>query len=114
MVRGVVELVAQYHGMRPEILLARTRVRDVMDARQVAMYVARRCTTASLVLIGRIHGRHHSTVIHDIRAVQNRIDTIPGYGRFVEGIEKAASRRTGIHAATVRAIIHRADRGVPA
>jgi chromosomal replication initiation ATPase DnaA len=95
-VRAVIELVSAYTGVSREVLLGSTKHRDTSDARQLSMWVARRCTSASFLEIARQHNRHHSTVIHAIRAVQARIDTIIGYKRFVAGVEKIAARRTGI------------------
>ncbi|MCL6594902.1 MAG: chromosomal replication initiator protein DnaA [Firmicutes bacterium] len=57
--------VAAYYGIDPEALSAKSRTRAVAFPRQVAMYLSRRLTDASLPRIGEAFGgRDHTTVLH--------------------------------------------------
>jgi hypothetical protein len=57
--------------MRDPELTVRTNRRAYVLPRQVAMYIARQVTAASLQEIGRQFGaRHHSTVIHAVRKIE--------------------------------------------
>jgi chromosomal replication initiator protein len=69
----VIEVVAHYFDTTPEALSSRTRRRDILVPRQLAMYLCRRFTDASLVEIGRLLGREHSSVRNAIRVVEQRI-----------------------------------------
>ncbi|MBE3599645.1 MAG: chromosomal replication initiator protein DnaA [Limnochordaceae bacterium] len=64
-------VVAQHFGIEPEELRGKSRTRDVAFARQIAMFLARELTQASLPHIGdQFGGRDHSTVLHAIERVQ--------------------------------------------
>ena len=72
-VRDVVEAVATYFKKRPDELAARTRRRDVLVPRQLAMYLGHRYTGASLSVIGTALGRDHSAAANAVRVVERRI-----------------------------------------
>ncbi|MGE5486146.1 MAG: chromosomal replication initiator protein DnaA [Ignavibacteriales bacterium] len=59
------KVVAEHYGLDPEDLKEKRRTRNVAFPRQVAMYLARELTDASLPRVGEIFGgRDHTTVIH--------------------------------------------------
>ncbi|MDX2140821.1 MAG: chromosomal replication initiator protein DnaA [Chloroflexota bacterium] len=63
--RQVLETVAFYHGLEVEDLAGPKRNGPINQARQIAMYLAREYTNASLHQIGdAFGGRKHSTVLH--------------------------------------------------
>ena len=66
--------VSEYFSVPIDDLKAKTRKREIVIARQVAMYIAKEFTSYSLETIGDFFGgRHHSTVIHAIQAVNEAI-----------------------------------------
>lgn len=69
----VVEVVAGYFKTTAPALAARSRRRDVVVPRQLAMYLARRYTTASLQRIGEALGRDHPAVSHALQVVERQI-----------------------------------------
>jgi len=69
----VIEIVASYFKKRPDELAVRSRRRDVLAPRQLAMYLCHRYTGASLSEIGAALGRDHSAVANATRAVERRI-----------------------------------------
>jgi chromosomal replication initiator protein len=56
--------VCQYYNIRPELLRGRQRERDIVWPRQVAMYLMREETGASLLQIGQELGKDHTTILH--------------------------------------------------
>jgi chromosomal replication initiator protein len=70
---GVVETVAAYFKRRPDELAARSRRRDVLQPRQLAMYLCHRYTGASLSEIGGALGRDHSAAANAVRKVERQI-----------------------------------------
>jgi chromosomal replication initiator protein len=63
--------VADYYQMKTGELKSRNNAKSVAMPRQVAMYLCKLLTNASLPEIGRsFGGKHHSTVIHSIRKVE--------------------------------------------
>ena len=63
--------VADYYQLRSADLRSRNNSKSVAMPRQIAMYLCKALTHASLPEIGRsFGGKHHSTVIHSIRKVE--------------------------------------------
>jgi len=69
----VVEAVAAFFRTRPEILAGRSRRRDVLWPRQLAMVLCRRYTGASHAEIGRLFGRQHTAVHNAVRVVERAL-----------------------------------------
>ena len=67
--RGVVA----YFGLRRTELKSRSNAMRVAFPRQVAMYLSKKLTQASLPEIGRrFGGKHHSTVIHALQKIEKK------------------------------------------
>lgn len=64
------------------------RATNVVRARQLAIYVARNSTSASLAEIARAFGRDHSTVLHSIRTVEKRLEPGSDVHRALEAIHE--------------------------
>jgi chromosomal replication initiator protein len=63
--------VADYYQLKVADLRARNNSKSVALPRQIAMYLCKALTHASLPEIGRsFGGKHHSTVIHSIRKIE--------------------------------------------
>jgi chromosomal replication initiator protein len=64
--------VAEYYNLKLSELKSRNNSKSVAKPRQIAMYLCKLLTHASLPEIGRsFGGKHHSTVIHSIRKVND-------------------------------------------
>ena len=75
-----------------EILQSKTRKRHVVQARQLAMFFAKRYTKASLANIGsQIGDRDHATVLHACKTVDNLVSTDKQFKKFVDDINKKLS-----------------------
>ena len=89
------EVVCGHFGISIERVRGRTRKREVVQARQVAMHFAKQHTQHSLKTIGlHFGGRDHSTVIHALRTVENNLETDPKYAQMVEEIQRKIDLRT--------------------
>jgi chromosomal replication initiator protein len=71
--RDVIDVVASFFSVRPDALAARTRRRDVLWPRQLAMALCLRHTDSSAAEIGRLFGREHTAVRNAARSVERRI-----------------------------------------
>jgi chromosomal replication initiator protein len=68
-------VVCEYFDIPEDLLRAKTRKQEVVNARQVAMYLSKELTNSSLKTIGlHFGGRDHSTVIHSCQAIQDHIN----------------------------------------
>ena len=64
-VQDIIDEVAAYYSLTAEELCSASRSRQLVNARQIAMYLTRELTDLSLPRIGRAFGnRDHSTVMH--------------------------------------------------
>src|SRR5215468_8573794 len=82
--------VADYYSLKLADLKSRNNSKSVATPRQVAMYLCKMLTSASLPEIGRsFGGKHHSTVIHSIRKVDDMRKRDPDFNslinNFLEG-----------------------------
>ncbi len=69
----IAKAVAETFGMRVSELKARNNSKPIVYPRQIAMYLAKQLTQASLPEIARYYGgKHHSTVIHSIRKIEQQ------------------------------------------
>lgn len=79
------DMVARRWRVRPEALASKRRTKDLTVPRQVAMYLIKEALDTSLVRIGEIFGgRDHSTVIHSIRKVEQKMADDPDFRQRVE------------------------------
>ena len=75
-VSGIVKRVAAAFGVSEAELLGASRLRNVLRARQAAMYLVRELTGLSLPRIGAaLGGRDHTTVLHACRKVEGELGT---------------------------------------
>ena len=66
------KFVSEYYQLKLGELKSRNNSKSVAMPRQIAMYLCKNLTTASLPEIGKsFGGKHHSTVIHSIRKIED-------------------------------------------
>jgi len=83
------KVVCDYFNMQVDALQAKTRKREIVQARQIAMYFSKSLTKYSLASIGaQIGSKDHATVLHACKTVNNLKDTDKNFRQFVEDIEK--------------------------
>lgn len=80
----VVDHVSRYFSISGEDIYSNKRKSEILMARQIAMYITREMTDLSLSLIGeKFGGKNHSTVLHSIRQIENRIETDPKFSQSI-------------------------------
>ena len=85
----VLEGVSSYYSISIQDITGTSRLREIMIPRQVAMYLGKKYLRMSLSQLGdRFSGRDHSTVIHSIRKVEQKIKDDPLLLREVRAIER--------------------------
>ncbi|GGE44070.1 chromosomal replication initiator protein DnaA [Psychroflexus planctonicus] len=79
--------VSEYFNMDIETLQSKTRKRHIVQARQIAMYFAKKMTKSSLASIGKqIGSRDHATVLHACKTVDNLQSTDKEFKKYVEDL----------------------------
>ena len=84
--------MAEYYQLKLHDLESRNNSKSVAMPRQIAMYLCKMLTHASLPEIGRsFGGKHHSTVIHSIKKVDEMRKKNPEFhtlvGNFIESFK---------------------------
>lgn len=89
--------VSDYFKVELEDLKAKTRKKEIVIARQVAMYFSKDYTNHSLKSIGyHFGGRDHSTVIHAVQSVNDMIDTNSKFRYAIDELKKKLKIRTAV------------------
>ena len=87
--------VSDYFHVSQDDLKAKTRKKEIVIARQVAMYFSKDYTNHSLKSIGyHFGGRDHSTVIHALQSVNDMLDTDSKFRFSVDELKKKLKMRT--------------------
>lgn len=83
------KVVCNYFDVAVDSLQSKTRKREIVQARQVAMYFSKNLTKSSLATIGsQIGGKDHATVLHACKTVNNLAETDKQFKYQIEEIEK--------------------------
>jgi chromosomal replication initiator protein len=81
---------ADFFGVRISDMRAKNRARGIAFPRQIAMYLARQLTHASLAEVGRAFGgKDHTTVIHAVDKVQNLILEDPKFKKTLDTLTQS-------------------------
>ena len=85
----VQKVVCDYFNITRDVFLSKTRKRQIVQARQIAMYMSRNLINCSLSTIGaEIGGKDHATVLHACTTVNDLMSTDKTFRQYVTDIEK--------------------------
>lgn len=88
------DVVCDYFGISNDAFLSGTRKREIVQARQIAMYLSRNLTNTSLDSIGtQIGGKNHATVLYAYNTVCDLKDTDRSFRQYITDIEKRLKER---------------------
>ncbi|MDE2730762.1 MAG: chromosomal replication initiator protein DnaA [Bacteroidota bacterium] len=83
------KIVCHYLNVDQRLLSGRTRRREIVQARHLAMYFCREFTQHTTSKIGEAFGgRDHSTVIHAIKSINNQIETNANFKSVVKNVRQ--------------------------
>ncbi len=85
----ILDAVCRHFGVTTTAVCSRSRKREFVVARQVAMYLSQKYIKMPASRIGQlIGGRDHSTVIHSCAQVEDRIKTDKGFSADIKSLEQ--------------------------
>ncbi len=88
-VNKITETVSNYFQIDSELLLSNTRKREIVQARQIAMYLCRSLINLSLDNIGKeMGGKNHATVLYAYNAVSDLLKVDQSFKNSVNDLEK--------------------------
>jgi chromosomal replication initiator protein len=83
------KVVCDYFSLPVEVINSKTRKREIVQARQLAMYFSKKHTKNSLNTIGLHCGnKDHATVLHAVKTVKNLMETDKKFKVYVEEIDQ--------------------------
>jgi chromosomal replication initiator protein len=84
---SIQKAVAEKYGIKQTQLKEKSNTKTIVVPRQVAMYLVKELTTASLPEIGRAFGgKHHTTVIHSINKIERQRQSDPDLNRLLHSL----------------------------
>lgn len=84
----IIEQVCEACAVSKDDLFSQSRKANVVQARQIAMFLAQKYTDLSVAKIGALIGkRNHTTVLHSVRLITDHLDTDKKLKAKVEEIE---------------------------
>jgi chromosomal replication initiator protein len=93
-IKSIQEAAAHLFGLSVEALTGESTKRSVAIPRNIAVYITRQLTDATLAEIGlHFGGRHHSTVMNSIAAIEKQRRTNPDLDRAVCKLLKILEQR---------------------
>ena len=86
-IEAIQRSVAERYSIKPAQLREKSNRKEIVVPRQVAMYLAKELTQASLPEIGRAFGgKHHTTVIHSITKIARQRQTDPDLNKLINSL----------------------------
>ncbi len=91
-IKDIIKIIAEFYNLEEETLYEKTRRKEVVRSRQVAMYILREDFSISYPLIGRkMGGKDHTTVIHSCLKVKEELKNDPEIHNEIEKIRSLLS-----------------------
>lgn len=89
----IIAKIADYYNITPEEIMGKSKIKNVSNARHIAIYLIRSLTGLTLEDIGKVFGRDHSTVLHSIRKVEESLPSDPETADIVRDITANISNK---------------------
>lgn len=90
----ILRVVCKHFGLEPSAIHTKSRKREVVQARQIAMYLAKNHTDLSTSKIGKFIGnKDHATVLHACKTVKGQLEVDKSFYAEVEEIETSLKRK---------------------
>jgi chromosomal replication initiator protein len=85
---SIQKIVSTFFNIKMSDLKVKRKYKGYVIPRQIAMYLSRKLTSASLLEIGeKFGGKDHSTVLHSIKKVEERISKEPSFKEMIENLQ---------------------------
>lgn len=93
-IEDIIDKVCKHFDIDPSTIHSKSRKREVVQVRQLAMYLSKKHTDSSSSKIGQLVGnRDHATVLHACKIVKGQVDVDKTFRAEVEEIEASLRRK---------------------
>ena len=90
----ILKVVCKHFDLEPSAIHTKSRKREVVQARQIAMYLAKNHTDFSTSKIGKFIGnKDHATVLHACKTVKGQLEVDKSFHAEVQEIESLLKKR---------------------
>ncbi len=101
-IKDVLKAVCEYYNIEEKSLYEKTRRKEVVKPRQIAMYILRQDFNTSYPYIGaKLGGRDHTTVIHACEKIKSAIKSSPTLEQEIDSIKNAIYSGQALAGATI-------------
>ena len=84
----ILDYICRFYGLEESVIRGQQRIRDAVQARQIAMYLIRSMTNLSLDEIGKVFdNRDHSTVLYSIQQIEKKMKKDASFAETVKEIK---------------------------
>ena len=90
-IEHIQEKTAAFFGLRLADMRAKGRTKAVAFPRQIAMYLARQLTHASLAEVGRAFAKDHTTVLHAVDKIQTLLQDDPKFKKTIDTLTQGVT-----------------------
>lgn len=92
-VESISEIVCKHLKIKTELLQTASRKREIVQARQITMYLSKQYTELSLAQIGAVIGKkNHATVLHACRTIKDQIEVDKSFRDEIDEIQRMITK----------------------
>ena len=96
-VDDIIKTVCKHYDLETSAIHTKSRKREVVQARQIAMYLAKNYTDLSTSKIGKFIGnKDHATVLHACKTVKGQLEVDKSFHSEVKQLEASLKKREAI------------------
>ena len=93
-IESIIQKVCEHYKMDESVIHTKSRRREVVQVRQIAMYLAKKHTDVSASKIGHLIGnRDHATVLHDCKIVKDQVTVDKEFRAEIDKIESSIKQK---------------------
>ena len=90
---SIIEIVAKEYNLTKDVLVSRQKGDNVVEARNIAIYLCRKKTNCALQELGDFFGNRDHTTIHHVEvSVKQKMESAPEFAEKVKRIDEAVER----------------------
>jgi chromosomal replication initiator protein len=90
LIDNIIRVVSEYFSLTPNDLKGKKKTQNIVFARQLSMYIARESTDYSTTELGQeFGGRDHTTVMHSIEKIKDKIGTDSTMENTIENLKRS-------------------------
>lgn len=92
-IKKIQEVVCSYFNLDEALIQTLSRKREIVQARQITMYLSKKYTDSSFAHIGKVVGnKDHATVLHSVNTVKDQIEISKPFRSTMDAIEVCLKR----------------------